>query len=127
MENADIDISIALIQGGSVKMASSVEYIEFVCEQIAGVGDIRYKKMFGEYMIYVNDKPVLLVCNDTVFVKIKDETTILLAETETGIPYKGAKEHYILDIEDRELAKEVVLILEKITPIPKPRKKKSVK
>ncbi len=39
-------------------MASSVEYIEFVCEQIASVGDIRYKKMFGEYMVYVNDKPV---------------------------------------------------------------------
>ncbi len=106
-------------------MASSVEYIEFVCEQISGVGAIRYKKMFGEYMVYVNEKPVLLVCDDTVFVKIKEETTAVLENSETGIPYKSAKEHYILDIEDRELAKEVVLILEEITPIPKPRKKNS--
>ncbi len=105
-------------------MATSVSYIEFICEQIAGVGDIRYKKMFGEYMVYVNNKPVLLVCDDTVFVKIKEETTAVLSECETGIPYKGSKEHYILDIENKELSQEVVMILEKITPVPKPRKKK---
>lgn len=33
-------------------MATSTEYIEFVCDQIIGTGEIRYKKMFGEYMIY---------------------------------------------------------------------------
>ncbi|MGN0560765.1 MAG: hypothetical protein ACI4K8_06895 [Candidatus Fimenecus sp.] len=25
--------------------------------------------MFGEYMVYVNDKPILMVCDNTVFVK----------------------------------------------------------
>ncbi len=28
-------------------MATTNEYIEYVCEQIKGVGEIRYKKMFG--------------------------------------------------------------------------------
>ena len=51
-------------------MATTVDYIEFVCEQLAGVGAVRYHKMFGEYMVYVNDKPLLLVCDNTVFVKI---------------------------------------------------------
>lgn len=50
-------------------MATSQEYIEFVCEQLVGVENVRYKKMFGEYMVYVNDKPVLLVCDNTVYVK----------------------------------------------------------
>ena len=50
-------------------MATSVDFIEYVCEQIQGPWDIRYKKMFGEYMVYVNDKPIFLVCNDTVYVK----------------------------------------------------------
>ena len=36
-------------------MATTVEYIEFVCEQARGAWDVRYKKMFGEYMVYVND------------------------------------------------------------------------
>lgn len=50
-------------------MATSQEYIEFVCEQLVGIENVRYKKMFGEYMVYVNDKPVLLVCDNTVYVK----------------------------------------------------------
>ena len=50
-------------------MATTQEYIEYVCEQIEEFENVRYRKMFGEYMIYVNEKPILLVCDNTVFVK----------------------------------------------------------
>ena len=108
-------------------MPTSEEYIEFVCEQILDVGIIRYKKMFGEYMIYVNDKPVLLVCDSTVYVKKLDCIDELMREADRGFPYKGAKEHYVLDVEDTDFCKEIVEILEKVTPIPKPKKKPSTK
>ena len=107
-------------------MGTSVEYIEFVCEQIRGTGFIRYKKMFGEYMVYVDEKPVLLVCDHTVYVKKLEVIQELMAEAEMGCPYQGAKEHYILDIEDQELSRSVIDILVPITPLPKPRKKKVV-
>ena len=51
-------------------MSTSVSYIQFVCDQLQDFLAVRWRKMFGEYMVYVNDKPVLLVCDDTVFVKI---------------------------------------------------------
>ena len=105
-------------------MSTSAEFIEYVCEQIAGTEDIRYRKMFGEYMVYVNDKPILLVCDDTVFVKMLDEVKTKLSDADTGYPYDGAKLHYVLDIDNRELALDVIGILEPITPIPKPRNKK---
>ncbi len=37
-------------------MASSVEYIEYVCEQIKGVGILRYKKCLVNiwYMLMIN-------------------------------------------------------------------------
>ena len=108
-------------------MPTSEEYIEFVCEQILDVGIIRYKKMFGEYMIYVNDKPVLLVCDSTVYVKKLDCIDELMREADRGFPYKGAKEHYVLDVEDTDFCKEIVEILEKVTAIPKPKKKPSTK
>ncbi|MED9917540.1 TfoX/Sxy family protein [[Eubacterium] siraeum] len=98
--------------------------IEFVCEQLVGIENVRYKKMFGEYMVYVNDKPVLLVCDNTVYVKKLPEIEELMSGTECGVPYDGAKEHYILDIEDRELTAKAVEILERITPVPKKRSKK---
>ena len=106
-------------------MSTTIDYIEFVCEQISGTGAVRYKKMFGEYMVYVNDKPVLLVCDNTVYVKQLDCLAEMMAGCLTGVPYQGAKEHYILDIENTAFCREVVTELEKVTPIPKPRKKKS--
>lgn len=32
-------------------MAASLEYVEFVCYRIKGAGDVRFKKMFGEYIM----------------------------------------------------------------------------
>lgn len=104
-------------------MATSESFIEFVVEQIRGDYEVGYRKMFGEYMVYVNRKPILLVCDDCVFVKILPELEPYLKDAERGIPYSGAKVHYILDVENTELTAEVVKILEKITPLPKKKKK----
>ena len=104
-------------------MATSTEYIEFVCEQLKGTGEVRYRKMFGEYMAYVNNKPIFLVCDNTVYVKKLDEIKDIMTDAETGVPYQGAKEHYILDIENTELVRAVTAIIEPITPLPKPREK----
>ncbi|MCL1901801.1 MAG: transcriptional regulator [Firmicutes bacterium] len=103
-------------------MATTVDYIEFVCGQIAGAGEIRHKKMFGEYMVYVDDRPVLLVCDNIVFVKILPFLDDVMGGAEKGFPYKGAKEHYILDIDDSDKAKTVAAFIAKNTPLPKKRK-----
>jgi TfoX/Sxy family transcriptional regulator of competence genes len=105
-------------------MATNPDFVEYVCGQINGTGAIRYKKMFGEYMVYVNDKPLLGVCNNTVYVKILPCLDDLMSDAEKGCPYNGAKEHYILDIDNRELVFAVVSALEPVIPVPKPRKKK---
>ena len=50
-------------------MATTESFINYVCEQLTGIGEIRYKKMFGEYMVYIEEKPVVIVCENTAFVK----------------------------------------------------------
>ena len=50
-------------------MACSLDFIEFVSSQIATAGTVRYRKMFGEYMIYVDEKPVIIVCDNIPYVK----------------------------------------------------------
>lgn len=105
-------------------MATSLEFAQYTCEQIENAGSVNYRKMFGEYMIYVNGKPVILICNDTPYVKINEITEKLIENKETGVPYNGAKPHYILDIDNQELACKITRELEKITPLPKPKKKK---
>ena len=105
-------------------MATDAHYIEYVCEQIRGDYAVRYKKMFGEYIVYTNDKPVLLVCDNTVYVKKLNELSELMQNADCGIPYDGTKEHYILDIDNSELFKRVLAILERVTPLPKKKSKK---
>lgn len=106
-------------------MSTSREYIQFVLDQLDGIEDITFRKMFGEYMIYARGKPVLLVCDDCVMVKKLPQLAETLKDAPEGIPYKGAKPHYILDIENRALAREAVEIAASVTPIPKRKSKKA--
>lgn len=76
-------------------MATDLNYIKYVVEQI-DLPDISFKKMFGEYMLYYKAVPVLLVCDDCVFVKILKETSEILGDDcEQEFPYDGAKLHYV--------------------------------
>ena len=104
-------------------MATAPGTIEYLCDQLTGLGDIRSKKMFGGYLIYCTDKPVLIVCDDTPMVKILPILEPLLGGRPTRPPYEGAKPHYVLDPDDRETLREAVRLVETVTPLPKKRKK----
>lgn len=104
-------------------MASNVEFVQSVCERLTSVGEVRYRKMFGEYMIYVDDRPVLMVCDNRVFAKMRPELAGLAENLEIDLPYAGAKPHYVLDGEDGALCAEIVKILLPLTPVPKKKKK----
>jgi TfoX/Sxy family transcriptional regulator of competence genes len=104
-------------------MASNLNYVQYVIDQIKTNGTVTYKKMFGEYLIYLNNKPVIMVCDDTAFVKMLDCIKHLMENKETGFPYDGAKEHYIIDVDNSEHLSYVVMVLEKNVAIPKKKKK----
>jgi len=104
-------------------MASDIDFVNYVIGQINGVGIITSKKMFGEYMVYINQKPVILICDNTAFVKKLDCIKTFWEKGENGFPYKGAKEHYILDVDNREALIKIIKEVEKATPIPKKKKK----
>ncbi len=107
-------------------MSTKKEYVDFVMEVIDGVGVIRSKKMFGEYMIYIDEKPALLVCDDTVYVKMVDELFQDFIMCDQGFPYEGARKHYILDIDDQEQTRYLIQLLLPYLKIPKRRQKKFI-
>lgn len=108
-------------------MSTSLDYINFVCEKLEKFGEIRSRKMFGEYMVYLNDRPILTVCDNTVFVKKLPELSELMKNAESGFPYDGAKESYILDIENNGLLEGIIPILKDLIPLPKPKKRRNNK
>jgi TfoX/Sxy family transcriptional regulator of competence genes len=104
-------------------VASDLQYVQYVIDQIKTNGTLTYKKMFGEYLIYLNNKPVVMICDNTAFVKMLDCINHLMENAETGFPYNGAKEHYVVNADDSERLSNVVMVLEKNVPMPKKKKK----
>lgn len=105
-------------------MACSTEFIKFVCEALAPLGDVRSRKMMGEYVIYVNEKCVITACDNTAFVKKLPCIAELMTDAESGCPYKGAREAYILDFQDRQKVLRVIETLWEELPFPKSKKKR---
>lgn len=102
-------------------MSTSKEYMQFVLDQLEEFPDVTYRKMFGEYMVYLQGRPVLLVCDNCAMVKKLPELAELMRSAPDGLPYEGARGHSVLDLEDRELVRQVMDILLRVTPPPKRR------
>ena len=103
-------------------MACSIEFIDFVCGSLAGLGSVRYRRMMGEYVIYVNEKCVITACDNIAYVKKLPCIDELMADAETGYPYAGTKESYILDFSNSKHVCKVISILWDALPFPKTKK-----
>lgn len=89
-------------------MACTREFIDFVCDTLSPLGEVRSRKMMGDYIIYVNGKCVITACDNICYVKKLPSIAGLMADAETGYPYEGAKEAYILDFADKDKVLKVV-------------------
>lgn len=104
-------------------MASDVDFVAYVCEQ-AGLGDaLSYRKMFGEYALYVDGRVVALVCDNMLFVKPTDAGRALLGAVEEAPPYPGAKPHWRLDevLDDGERLGRLLRATAAALPLPRPK------
>lgn len=75
--------------------------------------------MFGEYALYADGKVVALVCDDQLYVKIVPASVQLENICEKGVPYPGAKLHYVIDEEHLstvEILPEVLYDISKSLP-----------
>ena len=107
-------------------MASDQNYVDFIVDQLEDVGQISFKKMFGEYGIYSNGKLFALVCDNKLFIKPTQGGRIFMKEVVEAPPYPGAKLSFLIEdkLEDRNWISNLARITIKELPEPKPKKKK---
>lgn len=106
-------------------MASKIEFVEFVADQLQQAGDITYKKMFGEYGLYCNGKIFAVICDDQLFIKITEAGRNLCPDLPEVPPYKGAKNYFLWeDVENKQILSQLVTVTCAELPEPKPKKKK---
>jgi TfoX/Sxy family transcriptional regulator of competence genes len=112
-------------------MATDPSFAAFVVEQAGDVIDVRVRRMFGEYALYVGDKVVGLLCDDQAFIKPTPGGRALIERVVEGAPYPGAKPHLLLadELEDRGLLAALLLRTADELPEPKPKtpKKRSTR
>lgn len=110
-------------------MGSDLSFVEFVVEQIENAGEIRFRKMFGEYAVYCDEKVVALICDNRLFVKPTEGGRSFIGDVVEAPAYPGAKPSFLIEdrIEDREWISELIQITARELPEPKPKKKKSKK
>lgn len=104
-------------------MPCSNEFIEDVCRTLSPLGDVRSRKMMGDYVIYVNEKCVITACDNVAYVKKLPCIAAMMSDAECGYPYPGAKEAYILDFTDTGKVLRVIETLWSALPFPKSKKK----
>ena len=107
-------------------MATQKETIEFILEKLRDRKRFSARAMFGEYALYADGKVVSLVCDNQMYVKILPASAQLANICEKGVPYPGAKQHYIVDEEQLSTMEELPEILCAISES-LPDKKKKVK
>ena len=73
-------------------MASDFGFVEYVCDQLAPVGAVSVRKMFGEYCVYVEGKVVGLVVNNQLMLKPSDAGRAFYGDGPTAQPFPGAKD-----------------------------------
>lgn len=104
-------------------MASSKEYLEFIMEQLAGLEDVSWRAMMGEYIIYYRGKIVGGIYDDRFLVKPVEAARAMMPEAEMEQPYEGAKEMLLVDdVDDREFLCELLEAMYDELPAPKKKK-----
>ena len=106
-------------------MASRLEYVQYVAEQLSGAGEITYKKMFGEYGLYCDGKLFANVSDDQLFIKITEAGRSLFPGLREAPPYPGAKEYFLIEnVDDRDFLTALTLITCQALPEAKKNRRK---
>ncbi len=109
-------------------MASQQSIVDDLLERLSSAGHVTARKMFGEYCIYLDEKPVALVCDDILYVKPTVAGRELAPNAAEGPPYPGAKSYLVIPEEewiDRDRLCRLVRATFLELPPPKPRKKRA--
>ena len=105
-------------------MSSSNQYLDFVLDLLGELDHVAHRKMMGEYVLYYRSKVVGGIYDDRFLLKVTPASERLLPDAPRAIPYEGAKEMLLVEVEDRDVLRDVVDAMWEELPAPEKRNKK---
>lgn len=104
-------------------MATSKDYLAFVLDQLSGLQEISHRAMMGEYVLYYRGKVIGGIYDDRVLLKPTKAAEAVIPDAECDIPYDGAKEMLLVDVDDKETLTQLIEAMYPELPEPKKRSK----
>ena len=104
-------------------MSTDATFVAYICEQADMPHRLTFKKMFGEYALYVDGKVIAFVCDNQLFLKPLEEVRNLLV-TVTELPaYPGSKLYFRIndELDDRDALRRLFNVAADALPLPKPK------
>lgn len=110
-------------------MATDLDFVKFVADQIDDVCEVSYRHMFGEYGLFSKGKMVALLCDNRLLIKPTEAGRSFIGDVVESPPYPGAKPAFLIEdkIEDKEWLTQLVTLTEQELPAPKRKKKSKAK
>lgn len=78
-------------------MATQKEFVEEIVSRLSNAGDMSYKRLFGEYGLYLDGVFIGAICNNQLFFKVTKEGRACLKEEVLAPMYKGAKPSFLIE------------------------------
>ena len=96
---------------GGMTVASHLDFVNYVSDQLREAGAIRSRKMFGEYGLYCNDIFFGVICDDQLFVNVTPAGEAAFPSLPKAPPYEGAKDYILVeDVDNAPLLAELVTV-----------------
>lgn len=107
-------------------MATDRDFVDYVAEQAQLGSALSFRKMFGEYGVYLDGKVIAFICDNSLFVKPTKATEGITRALPKRPPYPQAKPYPVADelLDDSDALKSLLVQTAQDLPLPKPRKAK---
>ncbi|MGV8986190.1 MAG: TfoX/Sxy family protein [Cypionkella sp.] len=107
-------------------MSTRPDTIEALRDALADLPGLSYRKMFGEYAIFLDGKMVALICDDLLYVRPTPGALALIAAPVMAPPYPGAKDHICIEaaLDEPDLVVAALRAAAVDLPSPKPKSPK---
>ena len=107
-------------------MPTSPATVAHILDALSDLPGLRAAKMFGEYGLWLDNKVVALICDDTLFIKPVPGAVAALPDAAMAPPYPGAKPHLAARdaLDDPDPAIAALRAAAREVPLPKPKKPK---
>lgn len=108
-------------------MPTTRAFVDYVAEQAQLGASLSFRRMFGEYGVYLEGKVIAFACGNSLFVKATGATQAITQGLPQRPPYPGAKPFPVADelLDDSEALQALLVQTAQDLPAPKPRKPKA--